>query len=444
MHAAPIRASLLVFGLIAGSFTTARADDVSPIIYLNRCQGGCTIYSGGSNSHSNTSPIPRDGNGTYPMSGFAHDQQVWDDMVQCVREVYAPYGAEITDVEPAPGVDYHEVIVAGHGNEIGWGEAWGVASNGSVSCEPVDNAISFAFANDHPPDGEILCVTVAQESGHTWGLDHEFSCATPMTYLGACGRQYFRNAQIPCGEFAERPCMCSGATQNSHIRLLTVFGPGQALPTPTVTLTNPQGTTVVDEFTASASAQATRGLGHAELWLNGYKWAEKPGNFRSQSMSHVFTAPPDLPDGVIDVEIRAFDDLEVGYGAATTTVTKGAPCTSADSCLAGQLCGDGKCYWNPPTGAMGEACAYPQFCTSGVCAGEICTESCTLGVTGDCTEGYRCLDVGGGGPSCQPDDGGGGGGGCAAGPSGAPVTMLAVLSVLGLITLSRKTRRSRK
>lgn len=431
----------VLVGLAARAPTAAADDPISPIIYLNKCAGGCTLHSGASNSQANTSPIPRGGSGTYTLTGFSLGDQVWTDFVDCMREVYAPYGAQIVTEEPGPGNTYHEIMVAGDPVELGLDtDILGVASSlGGIDCTPVNNAISFAFANVHPPSGVYLCATAAQESGHTWGLDHEFDCATPMTYLHACGRQYFRNAGLECGEYASRPCMCGGNRQNSHIRLLEVFGPGQPLPTPTTTLTNPTGSTVTDEFTISASGQAVRGLGHAELWLNGYKWAEKPGNFKSSSLAYVFTAAAEVPDGVIDVEVRVFDDLEIGYGSAQTTVTKGAPCTTSETCLTGQKCDAGKCYWDPPTGQMGEACSYPQFCQSGVCAGEICTESCNATVTGDCPVGWECVDLGGGAACQQAEDKGGGG--CDAG-DGSPGPMVIVLALVGVAGLVRPGRRS--
>jgi MYXO-CTERM domain-containing protein len=445
-----MRVLLLLAALAVTSVAgrTAQADPLAArTIFLNRCTGGCQIFQGTTNSHSNTSGIPQ-GSGPFTLTGFSHSDEMWNDFVECMRDVYLPYAVDIVTVEPGPSENYHEIMVAGSPTELGREpNVLGVSSSSGVTCTPLDNAITFAFANVHPADDpDYLCATAAQESGHSWGLDHEFECASPMTYLNACGgRQYFRNAGLPCGEFSERGCSCGGNQQNSHVRLMTVFGQGAQLPAPTMEITNPSAstTTVIDQFTISATASAARGLGHAELWFNGYKWEEKDGNFKARNLTYVFTAPPELPDGVIDVEVRVYDDLQVGYASQTRTVTKGSPCTTADTCALGQRCEEGRCLWDPPAGEMGAACAYPQFCLSGVCAGEICTESCFVGVSGDCPAEYECQDLGGGG-SCQPTDGGGGGGGgCAADDDGSPRSMVIVLGLVGLVGLSRSVRRKK-
>jgi hypothetical protein len=116
------------------------------------------------------------------------------------------------------------------------------------------------------------------------------------------------------------------------------------------------------------------------------------------SDGYFFIAPGELPDGVIDVEVRAYNDLE-SVATQSVRVTKGAPCTTADSCLDGQSCdGDGRCVYPTPVAELGDACVRNQECTTLLCATDgtdrLCTQTCFTGVNDTCPEGFTCLDDG--------------------------------------------------
>ena len=66
----------------------------------------------------------------------------------------------------------------------------------------------------------------------------------------------------------------------------------------------------------------------------------------SPTPSYTLTAPTNVPDGVIDIVAKAYDDLESETDSATVTVTKGAPCADASTCATGQKCEAGKCFWD--------------------------------------------------------------------------------------------------
>ncbi|MCI0583267.1 MAG: hypothetical protein L0227_10330, partial [Chloroflexi bacterium] len=107
-----------------GSFE--RGGQISRIIYLNRCVGGCTITGGETNNAvTNESTIPM-GNpgGVYNITEFSHDDATWNAVLACVQDVYSPFDVEVTDVDPG-AVTHHEVISAGLGEQIGWGDAGG-------------------------------------------------------------------------------------------------------------------------------------------------------------------------------------------------------------------------------------------------------------------------------------------------------------------------------
>ena len=90
---------------------------------------------------------------------------------------------------------------------------------------------------------------IAQASAHSFGLDHTFDCSDPMTYLPACGQQFFRNKEMDCGEYTPRSCRCGDNAEDPHVRLLAIFGQGITPPAPVVTLGFPaDGATVANDF----------------------------------------------------------------------------------------------------------------------------------------------------------------------------------------------------
>src|SRR6185503_16308159 len=92
------------------------------------------------------------------------------------------------------------------------------------SCGVINNAITFSFANIYQGYIPEICWTVAQESAHAFGLDHEYLCEDPMTYRYDCDdRKWFRDVDAPCGEYGGRECSCGGQTQNSFASIRAEF-----------------------------------------------------------------------------------------------------------------------------------------------------------------------------------------------------------------------------
>ena len=398
------------------------AAKVSQTIYLERCKGGCSIHAGNNDARTNTSSIPKMESvikefatagtaGTPGMTGAAADTE-WAQVVQCMKEVYSPYAVTITDVKPASGSSYHEAIIAGQPQDIGLdNNILGVAPLAS-DCSAIDNVISFSFANRHDANDRVnnICWTAAQESAHAFGLDHEWSfpatptersaCNDPMTYRTDCGGQkFFRNESANCGETEKRACKCS-ALQNSHQKILGVFGAGTSITgSPTITMTTPvAGGTLGKGLTFQAGSK--RGVSRVELYFNGYMWAAVPGAaFGDQGQldpaGYSALVPTELPDSIVDVKAIAYEDIGTSTSSEVVTVTKGAACATAATCATGQRCEAGKCFWDPPSGELGDSCAYKQFCKSGLCTGtaseQICTQSCVLGSTDSCPSGLDCV-----------------------------------------------------
>ena len=436
---------------------------ISPYLYLNRCVGGCIVHGGVSNdARTQHSSIPSVGD--YTMAEFANDVGVaggaadadWAAVVKCVQEVYSPYAITVTDTEPQ-NASYTEAIIAGQPGDIGRPvDNLGVAPI-AANCTAQDNVISFTFANHHPGLGTPrildICWTAAQESAHAFGLDHEYqftdgtsTCRDPMTYRNDCGGQkFFRNSRAACGEDAVRACRCGG-TQNSHAALLLVFGAGTPITTPpTVTLEGVAGTAIpAGEVVVHATAAAQRGVAKLELFLNGSRWAVALGaafNATGQPKSdYTLKIPTAVPNSVIDIMVRATDDLGGSTDSTTTTVTRVAACTDASGCLADQRCTDGKCAYPDPPGALGATCPYSQYCQSWECIdtdqGKKCSVECEVDEPSSCPGNFTCADTGGGKGYCVEVSVGGC---CSVEGRGQPWSAL-LLGVL-VVGLTRRRRR---
>jgi len=472
---------LVVAALVAWS-APASAQMVSPWIYLNRCSGGCTIAgSNVDNAKSLTSSLPctniscttgqclcpagpsgswmvgefKDSSGN---TGSAADAE-WAQILACIQKVYSPYNVTVTDQIPPNGLAYTESIIAGLPSDIGYpnNSVGGIAPG--VDCVPRDNVISFTFANLYGGAQAsrvlTLCAVAAQETGHAFSLDHAFeyldgrsACTDPMSYQPDCGPRFFRNSMFRCGEYQARDCHCA-TIQDAHQVLLSVFGAGTPTTAPPhVTVVTPTaGSAIATGTSVIATAGAERGIDHLDLYLNGYLWATAPGAAFGQNgqpdASYVLPIPTQVPDGVIDIAIKAYDDLPIETDAPVITVTKGSPCADASTCLAGQKCDAGKCYWDPPVGMLGDACTYPQYCTSGICQGlsngkMLCTQGCVIGSTGTCPNTFECVDTGAATGVCLPAAAGGGC--CSA--SGSPLSALASgAPVLAWLLMGRRSRR---
>lgn len=450
-------------------FTTPHAQ-ISGTIYLERCKGDCIVTRGVNDARAMTSTIPTPGahppiseyrNGA-GLSGAAADLE-WNALVQCMKEVYSPFNVVVTDVKPAPGISYHAAIIAGSPLEIGLSsDILGVAPLAG-DCSPQDNVISFSFANAHGQTELLsrvnnLCWTAAQESAHAFGLDHQYAflgdnrsaCNDPMTYRVDCGGQkFFRNDNASCGENQARPCRC-GTSQNSHLKLLAVFDASTSppiVPAPTVAITTPGLTDTQLGSLVAANAGSKRGVARVELFLNNYKWGEAKGaafgqNGQANPAPYGVQVPGGVPNSIVDVKMRAYDDLGNFTDSAVVTVTKGAACASADTCAKGQKCEAGKCFWDPPAGEIGDTCAFPQFCLSGMCQGtaeqQICTQECIPGVEDSCPSDFDCIQSSPGKGVCffPTDDGG-----CCSTSSGRVPWAQVVFAMLTLGLLLRPWRR---
>jgi MYXO-CTERM domain-containing protein len=438
---------------------------VSPIIYLNRCAGGCLLQPGTDDDATTANPTSAIVSGPSNLSEFMFGDTVWNEFVTCMKEVYSPFNVQVTETRPGAGVQYHHAIVAGTTAEA-MGLMPGTLGVAIVrgDCAPRNNAVSLTLANSHANNTKTaltLCWTAAQESAHAFGLDHSFqftsgqsACNDPMTYREDCGGQkFFRNDSAQCGTNKVAPCNC-GTTQNSHGKLLVVFGPAEGaplVPPPDSTITSP--TTGMLGASVGVSAGSKRGVSKVELIINGFKWAETKGapfgpNGQVNPSNYQLNVPPALPNSIVDVIARSCDDLGRCTDSPVVTLTKGAACADASTCAKGQKCEAGKCFWDPPVGMIGDTCTYNEFCESLMCAGDegsqVCSKNCVPNTADACPENFECIPTGTTAGFCYPDDAGGGGC-CSVGDDEGPSQWFVhgglSLLMLGLLVRRRRTRK---
>lgn len=438
-----------------GTATASRADDIvivppqehrradtraAKLIYLNRCIGGCAIKTDGNKAQTNSSTIPKMA-GTLTEFGFG--DAAWNTVVTCVRDLYAPYGVQITDTAPDDATAHVEVMIAGKPAELGLdNNTLGIAPLTS-DCSPQRNVIAFAFAGAHQASNlSDLCSTTAHEAGHVFGLDHAFECRDPMTYLTGCGQKYFLNLDLPCGEFMAptRACKCS-VKQNSHEKLSQTLDVGTLPTAPKVDIIVPAlGATVTEGFVVTSKIVEPRWLSRVELWINGWPYsASRPG---ASTAPVVLTPPRTLSDGILDIEVRAYDDLGT-LGTDTLTVTKGVACTNATMCAAEQICDAGHCRYPTPTGQLGDACDSNDQCVDHLCVGTsdvtTCSKICVVGRTDQCGE-LACVASADGYGVCTTVAASESGGCCDAGTDNSSGPLLLGLLTLGLLATRRSQR----
>jgi uncharacterized protein (TIGR03382 family) len=423
--------------LMGSKWSAPAPANVSHIIFMNNCAGGCTLHSGYDDSTTNTSSVP---NGTANISAYAGSSTQWNQLVQCVQQSYAPFNVQIVTTRPAAGTDYHMAIVAGSASEVG--ESQGVLGVSPFTCGYIQNSISFTFANEEPSAIMDLCWTVAQETAHSWGLDHKYDDRDPMTYLSSGpSMKTFQNQAGACGEYSSRQCNCTydqtgSAQENSYQLIMATFGPNAPdTSPPTVAITAPaNGAAVMAGFPVSANVMDNVGVQMATLKIDG---ATVTGQ---SSSGFSWTAPTNLGQGSHHVEVTGVD-LAGNTATAAVDVTIGHACTQNSDCTdSSNVCVGGHCVPGPgAAGGLGTKCTQNSECASGQCASDstgdsYCVVPCSTTMN-TCPGGFGCVASGGTDGVCWP--GADGGGGCASNGSNGAVLMLLGLGAV-LITRRRK------
>ncbi len=400
----------------------------SNIIYLHKCEdAGCPILAGANDdSRTHTSQIA-DGNRT--IGAFTQSEQVWEAMVQCVKDTYRAFDVTVTDVDPG-NVPHFEEIIGGKPTDL----RGDIANAGGVApfnCSEVPNGISFTF-DVYGADPDSLCWTVSQETAHTFGLEHEFLQKDPMTYAQGDLPKRFQWEDAPCGTNTAMACQCSTTgKQNSYKKIYDAFGVGQPTP-PALEISSPtDGKKVTPRFPILTRPTDDAAIDHLELWVDG------------AMVSSVTAAPwqfvaPELSEGSHAIEVHAIDVTQMSTTVAIT-VDQGPPCTAAAGCTGHDVCVMGGCLAGPDEpGGLGVQCSSDTDCISLTCVDggdqfEHCGAACDPGIASSCPDSFACLASGTGG-YCYPSDEGG----CCAigGDARGPI-------VLGLLFAALLWRRKR-
>src|SRR5690349_11135024 len=109
---------------------------VSNKLFLNRCLNGCMFTQStgqtsssrlnqtwlggdgdtgapGSGTPGTVYTIPACGAAGRPLTEMTCDDAMWQEIVDCVVDVYAPYDVIVTDVDPGTAIPHHEAVAAG-------------------------------------------------------------------------------------------------------------------------------------------------------------------------------------------------------------------------------------------------------------------------------------------------------------------------------------------
>lgn len=218
--------------ILAAVLTAGAADARAQLtIYLNR-DGG--TYSPGepNDSRTNVSSVPDE---PVTIPPWEVDDTSWGEVVSCVQDLFAPFGAAVTDADPGTA-DHTEVVLGGLPGQLGLDPNAAGVSPFRTDCSVIDDSIVFIFPEVLIGNRQV-CEAVAQEVAHSIGLDHQYLCEDPMTYLTGCGDKQFRFRESVCGELEPRDCKCT-RTQNSARLLLDRLGSSER---PTLWINEPTG-----------------------------------------------------------------------------------------------------------------------------------------------------------------------------------------------------------
>lgn len=274
----------LLAALVAAGAGDARAQLV---VYLNR-DGGTFSPGEPNDSRTNVSSVP---DAPVSIPPWAVDDASWDEVVACVQELFGPFGAVATDVDPVDQ-DHIEAVLGGDPGQLGLDPNAAGVSPFRTDCSVIDNSIVYVFP-DVLASNRQVCEAVAQEVAHSIGLDHQYLCEDPMTYLTGCGEKRFRFRESICGELEPRDCKCT-RTQNSARLLLDRLGASER---PTLWINDPTG-----EDPVAAETLVRVAVTNQPMWIDLYVDGEVIDNAPAVTS----------PDPYALVELTTFGTLSPG------------------------------------------------------------------------------------------------------------------------------------
>jgi hypothetical protein len=194
------------------------------VLFLNR--NGGTYSPGYDDSSGNVASVVDE---VSKVPAYEKSDANWKTLVTCVKKQYDAYDVEVTDVDPGK-IPHLEAVVGGSPKDVGMGSSVGGVSPMTSTADVIEKAVVFVFSKQFG-DVQVECEVVAQELAHAVGLDHEYLCEDPTSYLTGCGRKTFQDKNASCGEDAPRRCLNGDAKQNAVQRLTKKLG-GKYAPAP--------------------------------------------------------------------------------------------------------------------------------------------------------------------------------------------------------------------
>jgi len=198
----------------------ARASSGGHILYLDF--DGATVTRGPACSSSTEmcSYVVKCESGTATVPPFSGTVAQRAAILTMVKHFYAPFAIDVVDERPAAGP--HTVcIVGGQPTDICYeGRAAGVAP---LDCSDLNGDIDvvFAFSDASHNDPHLTAVAIAQESAHSYGLEHT-NAITDIMYPYLSGvEEGFLDSEMT----VERSFGCRSDAQNSFLVLDQVLGP---------------------------------------------------------------------------------------------------------------------------------------------------------------------------------------------------------------------------
>jgi len=283
----------------------------APTVFFINKNGG-TYRPGNDDARNNYSSIV---DGVSVISPWQVSSGGWNEVKSCLVDMFARWNVTITDTDPGASTAHFELVIAGSPQDIGMGSGVGGVSPFTNDCSVIPNSIVYTFAEVYGSDYQAICETAAQEIAHSFGLDHEFLCQDPMTYLGNCGDKTFQDVNASCGEYSARACYCNGNTQNSVSMLNARIGVAPSNQPPTVTITSPgNGDTLEPGFAVTANASDDTAVARVEFSVDG-----TPAS-TDTTAPYGFGSDVGLADGSHTIEATAFD-AQGASGSASITVT---------------------------------------------------------------------------------------------------------------------------
>jgi len=195
---------LLALSALAGPARAGR------IIYL--VHDGARFEPGEDDARAGTSSLVGH---AVSIPAWTTTPEIWHDTVACVAEIYAPFAVTVTDVDPGD-VPHLEGIFGGSPLTLGFARGVAGMSPFTADCAIIEDSVVFAFTDILAGDARSACQVMAQELGHSYGLDHELLATDPMSYENGPGDRAFVDAEVSCGEYTPRPCGFGGYTCRAH------------------------------------------------------------------------------------------------------------------------------------------------------------------------------------------------------------------------------------